>query len=344
MCAEEDKVMFAASTFKGRALTWWNGNMMEEELSTLTLKEAYNHRLHELALMCPNLVPNEKKKIERYTKGFPEKLKETLLLKGPQYYMMQSTWHVNWLSKQFRVLREVLCLLSLLPFTNTSPVALNTSYEVELVDGKIVCIPLSNGEILKIQGERPKKDLKSLSCIKADEKRLDNIRIVLDFPKVFSDDLTGLPLAREIKFFIDLIPGALLVVKSPYRLAPSEMLELSNQLKELQEKGFIQPSHSPWGAPILFVKKKDGALRMCIDYKELNKLIIKNCCPLPRIDDLFDQLQGACCFSNIDIGSGYHQLRVREEDIPKTAFRTCYRHFEITVMSFGLTNALAIFI
>ncbi|GJW86682.1 putative reverse transcriptase domain-containing protein [Tanacetum coccineum] len=135
-------------------------------------------------------------------------------------------------------------------------------------------------------------------------------------------DLLGLPLVREIEFRIDLIPGASPVVRSPYRLAPSEMLELSNQLKELQEKGFIRPSHSPWGAPVLFVKKKDGSMRMCIDYRELNKLTIKNRYPLPRIDDLFDQLQGACCFSKIDLRSGYHQLRVREEDISKTAFRT----------------------
>ncbi|GJS36488.1 putative reverse transcriptase domain-containing protein [Tanacetum coccineum] len=176
----------------------------------------------------------------------------------------------------------------------------------------IVRIPLPNGKILEVQCERPKKDLRSLACIKADEKKLDDIR-------------------------------ASPVVRSPYRLAPSEMLELSNQLKELQEKGFIRPSHSPWGAPVLFVKKKDGSMRMCIDYRELNKLTIKNRYPLPRIDDLFDQLQGACCFSKIDLRSGYHQLRVREEDIPKTAFRTRYGHFEFTVMPFGLTNAPAIF-
>ncbi|GJV70989.1 putative reverse transcriptase domain-containing protein [Tanacetum coccineum] len=193
---------------------------------------------------------------------------------------------------------------------------------------RIVRIPLSNGNILEVQDERPEKDLGSLACIKADEKKLDDIR---------------LPLVREMEFRIDLIPDASPVVKSPYRLAPSEMLELSNQLKELQEKGFIRPSHSPWGAPVLFVKKKDGAMRMCIDYRELNKLTIKNRYPLPRIDDLFDQLQGACCFSKIDLRSGYHQLRVREEDIPKTAFRTRYGHFEFTVMPFGLTNAPAIF-
>ncbi|GJR73257.1 putative reverse transcriptase domain-containing protein [Tanacetum coccineum] len=208
---------------------------------------------------------------------------------------------------------------------------------------KIVRIPLPNGEILEVQGERPEKDFGSLACIKADEKKLNDTRVVRDFSEVFPDDLSGLPLMREMEFRIDLIPDASPVVKSPYRLAPSEMLELSNQLKELQEKGFIRPSHSPWGAPVLFVKKKDGAMRMCIDYRELNKLTIKNRYPLPRIDDLFDQLQGACCFSKIDLRSGYHQLRVREEDIPKTAFRTRYGHFEFTVMPFGLTNAPAIF-
>nr|GFB81829.1 putative reverse transcriptase domain-containing protein [Tanacetum cinerariifolium] len=139
---------------------------------------------------------------------------------------------------------------------------------------KIVRIPLPNGEILEIHGERPEKDPKSLSCIKADEVRLDDIRTVCDFPEVFPDDLIGLPSVRENEFRIDLIPGALPVVKSPYRLALSEMQELSNQLKELQEKGFIRPSHSPWGTLVLFVKKKDGALRMCIDYRELNKLTI----------------------------------------------------------------------
>ncbi|GKE90178.1 putative reverse transcriptase domain-containing protein, partial [Tanacetum coccineum] len=179
--------------------------------------------------------------------------------------------------------------------------------------------------------------------IKADEKKLDDIRVIRDFPEVFPDDLSGLPPVHEIEFRIDLIPGASPVVKSPYQLAPSEMLEFSNQLKELQEKGFIRPSHSPWGAPVLFVKKKDDAMRMCIDYRELNKLTIKNRYPLPRIDDLFKQLHGACCFSKIDLHSGYHQLRVREEDIPKTVFRIRYGHFEFTVMPFGLTNAPAIF-
>ncbi|GJX00484.1 putative reverse transcriptase domain-containing protein [Tanacetum coccineum] len=127
------------------------------------------------------------------------------------------------------------------------------------------------------------------------------------------------------------------------RLAPAEMKELAEQLKELSDKGFIRPSSSPWGAPILFVKKKDGSFRMCIDYRELNKLIVKNRYPLPRIDELFDQLQGSNIYSKIDLRSGYHQLRVREEYIPKTAFRTRYGHYEFRVMPFGLTNAPAVF-
>ncbi|GJR33158.1 hypothetical protein Tco_1109390 [Tanacetum coccineum] len=137
--------------------------------------------------------------------------------------------------------------------------------------------------------------------------------------------------------------GAAPVARAPYRLAPSEMKELADQLQELSDKGFIRPSSSPWGAPVLFVKKKDGSLRMCIDYRELNKLTVKNRYPLPRIDDLFDQLQGSSVYSKIDLRSGYHQLRVREEDISKTAFRTRYGHYEFQVMPFGLTNAPAVF-
>ncbi|GKF66065.1 putative reverse transcriptase domain-containing protein, partial [Tanacetum coccineum] len=125
-----------------------------------------------------------------------------------------------------------------------------------------------------------------------------------------------------------IIQGAAPVARAPYRLAPSEMQELSNQLEELAGRGFIRPSTSPWGAPVLLVKKKDRSFRMCIDYRELNKLTIKNRYPLPRIDDLFDQLQGSSVYSKIDLRSGYNQLRVRDEDISKTAFRTRYGHFE----------------
>nr|GFB44784.1 putative reverse transcriptase domain-containing protein [Tanacetum cinerariifolium] len=149
-------------------------------------------------------------------------------------------------------------------------------------------------------------------------------------------------LTRQVEFQIDWVPGAAPVARAPYRLAPSEMKELAEQLKELSDKGFIRPSSSPWGAPVLFVKKKDGSFWMCIDYQELNKLTVKNRYPLPRIDDLFNQLQGSSVNSKIDLRSGYHQLRVREEDIPKTAFITRYGHYEFQAMPFRLTNAPAV--
>ncbi|GKD84697.1 putative reverse transcriptase domain-containing protein, partial [Tanacetum coccineum] len=184
---------------------------------------------------------------------------------------------------------------------------------------KVVEIPLEGSGILRVQGERTLGAAKALMNAK------------------------GLPPQRQVEFRIDLVPGATPVANSPYRLAPSEMQELSGHLQELQDKGFIRPSHSLWGAPVLFVKKKDVSFRMCIDYRELNKLTVKNRYPLPRIDDLFDQLQGSHYFSKIDLRPGYHQLRLHEDDILKTAFRTRYEHFNFTVMPFGLTNAPAVF-
>nr|GEZ43223.1 hypothetical protein [Tanacetum cinerariifolium] len=421
-CTEDEKVKFAMCTLEGRALTWGNGNVqtlglantnqipwsnlkammsteycpateiqkMDQELWTLTLKgdeiEAYNNCFHELALMCPELVPTEMKKIEKATRigesnkrkwedhqrktnnnnpnnnnnnrnrnnnhyqqqnkrretarayaaaptegkgyarnlprcnrcnshhngqcppkcrkcqrtGHQEKDCRVRPLQDVTYYGCGKKGHFkdkclkgrnqqnkgaharayvmvenpqqnpNVVAGTFLLNDHYACILfdfgaeksfvssAFTPFIDIAPTSLNTSYEVELADGNVIVrIPLPNGEILEVQGERPKKDPRSLACIKADEKKLDDIR------------------------------------------------------------GFIRPNHSPWGSPVLFVKKKDGAMRMCIDYRELNKLTVKNRYPLPRIDDLFDQLQGACCFSKIDLRSGYHHLRVREEDIPK---------------------------
>ncbi|KAJ9566776.1 hypothetical protein OSB04_002742 [Centaurea solstitialis] len=155
--------------------------------------------------------------------------------------------------------------------------------------------------------------------------RVKDVDVVCEYPEVFPDDLDSLPPEWEIEFWIDLVTGATPIAKALYRLAPSEMKEMMAQLQELLDKGFIHPSTSPWGAQVLFVKKKDGTMRMCID-------------------DLFDQLQGAKYFSKIDLRSGYHHLRVREEDISKTAFRTRYGHYKFLVMSFGLTNAPTAFI
>jgi hypothetical protein len=171
----------------------------------------------------------------------------------------------------------------------------------------------------------------------------ESISVVEEFMNVFPQELPGMPPEREVEFYIDLLLGTAPIAKRPYYMAPTELAELKLQIAELQQKGYIRPSSSPWGAPVLFVTKKDGSMRMCIDYTSLNEVTIKNKYPLPRIDDLFDQLQGAKYFSKIDLRSGYHQLRIREADIPKMTFITQYGQYEFTVMPLGLTNAPAFF-
>ncbi|KAK4383425.1 Retrovirus-related Pol polyprotein from transposon.6 [Sesamum angolense] len=172
---------------------------------------------------------------------------------------------------------------------------------------------------------------------------LEEIPVLRDFPEVFPDDLPGLPPHREVDFTIETLPGVAPISIAPYRMTPVELQELKKQLEELLEKGFVRPSTSPWGAPVLFVKKKDGSMRLCVDYRQLNRVTVKNKYPLPRIDDLLDQLKGATTFTKIDLRSGYWQLRIAENDILKTAFRTRYGHYEFLVMPFGLTNAPAAF-
>ena len=152
-----------------------------------------------------------------------------------------------------------------------------------------------------------------------------------------------MPLQRVVDFSIELHPSTSPISMNPHRMAPVELQELRVQLQELLDKGFIRSSTSPWGTPVLFAKKKDKTLRLCINYRRLNRVTIKNRYPLPSIDDLFDQLRGSRVYFKIDLCTGYHQLRVRETDISKTAFRSRYGHFEFTVMPFGLTNAPAAF-
>ncbi|XP_052734108.1 uncharacterized protein LOC128196656 [Vigna angularis] len=172
----------------------------------------------------------------------------------------------------------------------------------------------------------------------------NNGRSVVDeFPEVFLEEIPGLPPVREVEFTIDLVTTVAPISVQPYRMSPAELAELKTQIEELMDKQFIRLSVSPWGAPVLLVKKKDGSSRLCIDYRQLNKLTIKNKYPLPRIDDLLDQLHGATVFSKIDLRSGYHQIRGKEEDIQKTAFRSRYGHYEYVVMTFGVTNASAVF-
>ncbi|WVZ58282.1 hypothetical protein U9M48_008565 [Paspalum notatum var. saurae] len=172
-----------------------------------------------------------------------------------------------------------------------------------------------------------------------DASALEGIRVVSEFPDVFPDSLLGMLPERNIEFSIELVPGTAPIYKKAYRTAGVKLLEVKKQIDKLLEKGFIRKSTSPWASPVLLTEKKDGSLRMCVDYRGLNAVTVKNKYPLPRIEDLFDQLKGACVFSKIDLWSGYHQLRIRPSDIPKTAFISHYGLHEYTVMSFGLTNA-----
>ena len=192
-----------------------------------------------------------------------------------------------------------------------------------------------------------RKGYEAFLALILDSKRgqvdVEKILVVREFSDVFLEELLGIPLEREVDLSIEIGLGTAPVSRAPYRMALAELKELKVQLQELLDKGFVRPSVLPWGAPVLFVKKKDDTLRMCIDYRKINKVIMKNKYPLPRIKDLFDQLKGAGVFSKIDLRSGYFQLRVKEVDVPKTAFRTRYGHYEFLVMPFGLTNAPAAF-
>ncbi|GJY76494.1 hypothetical protein Tco_0481610, partial [Tanacetum coccineum] len=247
---------------------------------------AYTDRFHELARLVPHLVNPESRMIESYEIEIAsgQLIEIDKVIEGCKLKIKGHVFDID-----------------LIPFGHGS-------FDM-IIDVKV----------LRVVEERPEEKARLLMSAKASDKKQEEIVVVKDFPEVFPDDLSGLPPIQEIEFQIELTPGETPVAKSPYRLAPSELEELLGQLKELQDKGFIRPSLSPWGAPVLFVKKKDGYFRRCIDYRALNKLTIKNHYPLPRIDDLFDQLQGWQFFSKIDLRSGYHQLRVHEDDIPKTA-------------------------
>jgi hypothetical protein len=174
-------------------------------------------------------------------------------------------------------------------------------------------------------------------------KAIEDIPVIYEFLDVFPDDLPRLHPNHEVKFKIELILGTAPISRRPYRMPPNELAELKIQLNELLKKGLILPSSSPWGCPSIFMKKKDESLHTCVDYRPLNAVTIKNKYPLPRIDIFFDQLSKAKVFSKIDLRFDYHQIKIRPEDIPKTAFSTRYGLYEYLVMSFGLTNAPAHF-
>ncbi|GKB58526.1 putative reverse transcriptase domain-containing protein [Tanacetum coccineum] len=289
---------------------------LEMEIWDLKVKgtdlTSYTQRFQELALLCRGIFAEESDKIEKYLDGRPDMIHGSVVASKPKTMQDAVEIATELMDKKIRNFaeRQTQRTGEKKLYGRSKPLCPKCNYHH---DGP--CAPRCH------------------KCNKVGHLARD-CRITAR---------PGLPPTRQVEFQIDLMPGAAPVARAPYRLAPSEMKELSEQLQELSDKGFIRPSSSPWGAPVLFVKKKDGSFRMCIDYRELNKLTVKNRYPLPRIDDLFDQLQGSSVYSKIDLRSGYHQLRVREQDIPKTAFRTRYGHYEFQVMPFGLTNAPAVF-
>nr|GEV04950.1 putative reverse transcriptase domain-containing protein [Tanacetum cinerariifolium] len=417
---ERNKVKFDAATLQGRAQTWWNSQvatlglevangkswghmkkmMMEEFCLDEEVQSCKKHHTDNCTLACHNYG-----KPGHYARDCKKKAVATCA-------NTQATLGPNVVMGMFLLNNRYATVLfdssSDKSFVNTSfshlididPVRLDTSYEVDLADGrvastnivlkgctinlvnhlfkidlmlielgtfdviigmdwlveqdvvimygkKVVHVPYKN-KTLVVEGDRGASRLKVISCIKArkyiergsrlfvahvtekepQEKWLEDVPVIRDFPEVFPDDLPRFPPPRQVEFQIDFVPGATPVARAPYRLAPSEMKELARQLQELSKNGFIRPSSSSWGAPVLFINKKDESFRMYIDYRELNKLTVKNRYPLPRIDGLFDQLQGLSVYSKIDLRTDHHQLCIREEYIPITAFRTRYSHYE----------------
>nr|GEW25396.1 reverse transcriptase domain-containing protein [Tanacetum cinerariifolium] len=307
-CAKENKVTFATGTLTDDALSWWNTyaqpmgvdqankitwtelkrlftnkycprtevRKMEEELYNLIIKgndlKTYVRRFQELAVLCPNMVPNTEKLLEAFIRDafYDIEMADEILvstntvIKGATLTLLNRPFEIDLMPIKLGIFDIVIGMDWL------------SKYHAKILcNEKVFHIPIDD-ETLIIQ----------------DEKRIKDIPILKEFLDIFPEDLPGLPPIRQVEFQINLIPGAAPVARVPYRQAPLDMQELSNQLQELIDQGFIRPSTSPCGDPDLFVKKKDGSFRMCIDYRELNKLTIKNCYPLPRIDDLFDQLQG----------------------------------------------------
>ncbi|GJV02527.1 putative reverse transcriptase domain-containing protein [Tanacetum coccineum] len=356
---------------------------MEDEFYHLTVKggdlKTYVRRFQELATLCPTMVPDSEKMMENCRNKGPATGSNLLPVtvtchacgekkhyanqcrkttnnnaQGRAYMLRDRNAHQNpnvvtgmFLLNQHlaRVLFDSgadksFVSISLASKINIPPIIIDTFYNIKMADENLVSTnTIIQGANLTLLNQLFKIDLMPIKLgsfdvvIGMDWLSKYHVRIICD------EKVVHIPIDGETL----IIRGATPVARAPYRLAPSEMQELSNQLQELSDQGFIRLSTLPWGAPVLFVKKKDRSFRMCIDYRELNKLTIKNRYPLPRIDDLFDQLQGLSVYSKIDLRSGYHQLRVKDEDIPKTAFRTRYRHYEFQVMPFGLTNAPAVF-
>nr|GEW00533.1 putative reverse transcriptase domain-containing protein [Tanacetum cinerariifolium] len=330
---------------------------LEDELRHLKLRDmniaAYTKRFNELALLCPDVVPNEKKKVELYIKGLPEIIKGETISSRPATFneavhKAHTLMEQKIQAKNKRIAEGIKRKWENNNLgNNNNNNSNNRGHKTKGCRSKNVASGATvQSNVVYYKCEE--RGHKSHACPKRADRQGGNVQgqayVIRDAEHNQGPNVvTGRPPPRQVEFRIELIPGAAPVARAPYRLSPSELIELSDQLKELLEKGFIRPSSSPWGAPMLFLKKKDDSFRMCIDYRELNKLTVKNRYPLPRIDDLFDQLQGSSMYLKIYLRSNYHQLRIREEDIQITAFRTRYGHFEFQVMPFELINAPPVF-
>nr|GEW25026.1 hypothetical protein [Tanacetum cinerariifolium] len=366
-CVKGKKVKFAAATLEGPALTWWKtkvATMGLETVNQMPWTEMKNRKLEmqgfwkersesrrtfkvEIVVVKQEEVGEARGRAYAIKDAEPQGLNvvtSTFLLNNRASYKVELAYgkvaSTNTILKGCTLnLVNHIFEIDLMPIElGTFDVIISMDWLVKhaaiiICGKKVVRIPYGN-EMLIVESEKGVLRLKVISCIKArkyveggchlflahvmesksKEKRMKEVPIIHDFLEVF-----------------------------PEELASSEMKELLVQLQELLEKGFIRLSSSSWGASVLFVKKKDGSFRMCINYHELNKLTVKNCYPLLSIDDLFDQLQGSSVYSKIDLRSRYHQLRIKKEDILIIAFRTRYGHFKFQVMSFGLTNAPAVF-
>nr|GEV21443.1 putative reverse transcriptase domain-containing protein [Tanacetum cinerariifolium] len=373
-CTLENQIKFATYTLLGSALTWWNSHITTVGPDVAYAMTRTNLRKKMTDKYCPRgEIKKLKDKVERYVSGLPDVIHESVVASRPN--TMQEAIEMN--KRHNTGTAYTTGSGDKKPYGGSKPLCHKCNYHH---DGQ--CAPKCHkcnrvGHLARdcrsaasantVNNQRGTGKVQKPTCFECgaqghfkrecpqlkNNNRVNQARNGNAPAKVYavghagtnpdSNVVTGLLPTRQVEFQIDLIHGATPVARAPYRLAPSEMKELSDQLTELSNKGFIRPSSSPWGAPVLFVKKKDGSFRMCIDYQELNKLTLKNRYPLPRIDDLFDQLQGLSVYSKIDLRLGYHKLQVCEEDIPKTAFRTRYGHYEFKVMPFGLMNALAVF-
>nr|GEY83795.1 putative reverse transcriptase domain-containing protein [Tanacetum cinerariifolium] len=355
---------------------------LEMELWDLKVKctdlASYTQRYQELALLCGRMFSKESDKIEKYIGGLPDMIHGSVVASKPKTMQEAVEIAIELMDKKIRTFAELgsagtdpdanvvtgtfllnnryasvlfdsgadksFVSITFSTQINITPSTLDPCYDVELDNGRIIGLnTILRGYTLNLLNHPFNIDLMPVELGSFDA--IIGMDWLAKYQAVIAcaEKIVRIPWGNETLIIHGDVPGAAPVARPPYRLAPSEMKELAEHLKEVSDKGFIRPSSSPWGAPVLFVKKKDGSFWMCIDYQELNKITVKNRYPLPRIDDLFDQLQGSSVYTKIDLRSGYHQLRVREEDIPKTAFRTRYEHYESQVMPFGLTNVPAVF-